>query len=205
MSPRPRFYLMVKGIFMNPNDYSWAEMLSQKIESSTGDYAGVCPFFDVPGINYLVLNRRIGFVEKSLSRFSQSHELIITAHSHGSTITCEFARKTRWRISKIHIFAGACDSDMDKNGLNEAMRNDKVGEVYIYRSPKDPVLKTLHWARKSKIVAGALDAANMRFRTMGYTGPGNVAFPNRVHTIDLPMDHNDWFNDEERLFNWVTV
>lgn len=82
------------------------------------------------------------------------------------------------RIESVHLIAGACEADFEKNGLNDLLMDGRIQRVVIYVGGRDQAMRA---ARVSQWLVGWL---GLGFGTMGLSGPKNV---DRILTIDTPI------------------
>lgn len=114
----------------------------------------------------------------------------IACHSNGTDIVLKGLAKMGWPfVDQLHLISGACESDFDKNGLNEALRRGSVGKVVVYIAGQD----------KALAFADTWLGRMIGYGNLGKVGPQNAdpGFgPDRLNVIRQTMfGHSDWFND----------
>lgn len=139
----------------------------------------------------------------------QGWNINIVSHSNGCAVALEGLALAGWpRVNEIHLISGACEKDFNKNGLNTALINGRVGKVVVYVSGKDKALK----------FAAQPLAKLLGYGVLGLKGPTNVnpvLGPGRVSVINdgpwLNYGHSGcWeesqFNDTcEMITNRITI
>jgi hypothetical protein len=66
----------------------------------------------------------------------------IVAHSEGTATVLQAIKGMGLPvISELHLLNGACDSNFETNGLNDALYMRRVGKVFCYRAGKDMAMK----------------------------------------------------------------
>lgn len=95
-------------------------------------------------------SRRQGYADilagriKAINANPRYSVLDLVGHSEGTDIIT-LALKQGGYARNVHLMGGACDASFDENGLNQALRDERVQRVYVYISPDDEVL----WAASS--------------------------------------------------------
>lgn len=121
------------------------------------------------------------------------HTVSLVGHSNGCDVILDALKLMDWPdIDELHLVSGACNANFRGNGLNEALKNKQVGQVFVYVAGKD------RWLRLANTVMGHM----LGFGTMGLHGALEIAddVKDRVHRIFKPeYDHSTWW--ENRYFS----
>ena len=126
-------------------------------------------------------------------------------HSHGADVACSALKLPLGpdrRMETLILIAPAVEHDFRRNGLNDALRENRLGRVVILCSRNDMTLKWL--ARATRIALGWIPWGIGKAITYGYLGYIAAEKPARLHIdpeirdrviiYDMsPMDHNDYF------------
>lgn len=121
-------------------------------------------------------------------------ELVIGSHSNGGDAAARLLRDNPAAHCKaLHLVAAAADADFELNGLNLVAARRQVGNIYVWVSPDDTVLRD--WATLSTRLFGW---AGLGYGSLGYVGPKNMSAEAAAITrvIRRPgFGHSDYFND----------
>lgn len=132
----------------------------------------------------LLLGWRVRQMTGLLLAEQKHHRIHLVCHSFGCEIAVHALQGKEWlHIESLHLFAACCPSDFNVNGLNDAVLNIRVENIYVYMSHQD----------------GALAAANIfgwQPHPLGLEGPKNVKemVRNNVHVLERPASHCSWFD-----------
>jgi predicted alpha/beta hydrolase family esterase len=119
--------------------------------------------------------------------------LVLVGHSNGCELICRTVKISGAQIRGLHLISGACAADFYTNGLNAALKANRVGKVVAYVAEKDLPMKI---ARVSQNLIGWL---GLGYGTLGLNGPLRTAIEveNRVMPVRQPdFGHSTWFLDE---------
>ena len=87
------------------------------------------------------------------------------------------------RIEELHLISGACESDFNKNGLNENALS--IGKLSVYVAGKDKAMK----------LADSFFGRLLGYGALGKVGPKNMS--RVVNVIEKPsFGHSSWFSGE---------
>ena len=105
----------------------------------------------------------------------------IVAHSEGTATVIEAMKLAGWpKINNVHLLCGACDSNFERCGLNHALYNHNINQVFAYIAGKD-------WAMKleNTLLGKELFDIPESDKSLGLVGPQNVrtSVESRVHKI----------------------
>lgn len=137
---------------------------------------------------------RCAKLQQLLGEYEDWNKVVI-GHSNGAAVAIEGLRLAGWpRIEKLHLVSAACEASFNKNGLNAALRDGRIGKVVVYVSGKDMALR----------LASQPLARLLGYGILGLRGPVNVnpvLGPGRVTTMDdgpwLGYGHSGCFEDSE--------
>lgn len=111
-------------------------------------------------------------------------------HSNGTAVILDGLRRAGWpRTETLHLVCGACDSDFERNGLNWALANGRVGRVFVYVAGRD---RAMWW--ESLLLGRLLFGIRRRSRPLGLSGPTNVrpSFVNQQLSSANRVVRVDW-------------
>lgn len=105
---------------------------------------------------------------KNIKEFSaRDWRINIIAHSEGTVVATDALQLLGWpRVEALHLVCGACDSDFGRLGLNDALRQDRIGAIHCYMAGHDTAMQFEN-----------LTLGRMLFqihRPLGLHGPTNV-------------------------------
>ena len=68
---------------------------------------------------------------------------VIVAHSNGCTVALDALQMLRWMIhvEALHLVSGACDSNLERNGINSGLRSGALGKCCVYIAGKDQAMR----------------------------------------------------------------
>lgn len=185
------FVLFINGILTRPGDqFGWTDRAERWVGDNTDHEYDALEYFHTPlfgrifneGKVYREALALLAGYYASARYAGKEFRPHIVAHSHGCEITRKLILNSGFNFRAVHLFAAAISSDFDK-GLNKALDSGKVGEVCLYVSKADSVLKYL-----PPLSLGL-------YGRLGYEGPKKVAksVVERVHVTTRNMGHSEWF------------
>lgn len=135
--------------------------------------------------------KRVNDIQTIINRLSQG-DIILVGHSNGCDLIERLVKRYTHYFKEIHLIAGASERNFKTNGFNEALRDRKIGEIFIYMSRYDNALKKAKWSTR---LFGWL---GLGYGYIGLVGPSKIAkdVKFKVHTIDMKRDHQDWFSTQ---------
>jgi hypothetical protein len=75
----------------------------------------------------------------------QGWQIICVGHGHGAAVILDGLKRADWpKVEALHLVCPACEADFDRNGLNGALSNGRVGRVFVYCAWRDWVLRLAH-------------------------------------------------------------
>jgi len=136
----------------------------------------------------------------------------LIGHSYGChIITDSIKGYSAGGIGDVSLIAGATEKDFGKNGLNEALQNEIVDKVMIFKSDGDKVLRKA--AGLSQKLFGWIGKGRLSYGQLGLYGPKNVAddVRDKVRVIDsqelfgFNVDHSGWVknNELQKTMNFI--
>lgn len=164
---------LIRGIAGHPSD-------QQEWEYRAADHVILKPHIPARAISYstsfLTVWRRRQWRARRFSKVlrkytTQDWRVHIIAHSEGTVVALDSMKLAGWpRVESVQLVCGACDSDFERNGLNGAIRTEKIGKVFCYTAGRD-------WAmRWENLVLGrVLFGIPERSWPLGLVGPRNVS------------------------------
>ena len=147
--------------------------------------------------------RRIDRAKAVIGTYLGRWDMTIACHSNGDDIILKALAQLKWpRVENLHLISGACEADFDRNGLNVALANGKIGNVSVYVAGKDKALGFVGWFKPARWLG---------YGTLGLKGPMNVEehVKSMVMTVFKPAyGHGDWFTEGanfEETMRWVAA
>jgi pimeloyl-ACP methyl ester carboxylesterase len=185
-------FVFVNGILNFPgNAEGWTDLAASYINSRTPHKAEKFEYLVLPLTRRICLDRKARELAALVAQYA-GQDLTIVGHSNGCELICRMLKVSGVKIKRLHLISGACDADFWKNGLNEALKSGRVGEVVVYVAEKDWPMRL---ARFSQTLLGW---AGLGYGSLGLDGPRNLA-PEVVER-DLvwtvrrsSFGHSDWF------------
>ncbi len=212
-----RIYIFVNGILNRPGDaHAWTDRAAAWVNANTNFKGEKFEYFAGILTRRLFQSAHAQDLAEEIAVFQDS-ELVLVGHSNGCDLILRALRilffdllsKFRWTpIKAIHLISGACEPDFQKNGLNDLLSTNLVGDVTIYIGGQDSHFAHPMWlARQSQRFIGW---AGLGYGTLGATGPENLldSIRGRVHLVGQPCyDHSTWFapGHFEQLMASLTV
>jgi hypothetical protein len=205
--------IFVPGIMQFPNDsHNWdgraqtwvnlnGEAMAHHHESVT--VADRADYFCGPIGRAFFQQRRVDRVIHVLKPYvDKGFSISVSAHSNGTDLILKALGLMDWpRVDALHLISGACKASFDKNGLNKAIKAQRVGRVFVYVAGKDMAL------RLAKGWLGKL----LGYGTLGLHGPKHVLpellmsrrglFPRAEARVvvrkETEFGHSTWFGEGE--------
>lgn len=118
----------------------------------------------------------------------------LIGHSNGADIIQKYINSSYRRIEQIHLVAGACESDFRRSGLNKALITGRLGEVHVYFSKNDNILR----GRKESFFNAACRKIGLGYGWLGYSGPKYVdaLVESRVIRHEWECGHSEYFDKD---------
>lgn len=184
--------IFIPGILSNPEDvFGWTDKGCRDGQRH-GFLVDKYEYLALPILRPFKQDARSDRVGKLVDAWNGS-KIVIVAHSNGCELTSRFLKKFNHYIHQIHFIAGANDSNCDRNGINDALLEDRVGDVFIYSSINDEALR-----KGAKRWTSWLQFIGLNYGWLGLYGPANIdpRVLGRIHIInDNSQVHRSWLGD----------
>lgn len=144
-----------------------------------------------------IKQRRVAkeLVKRIISLNKSGHTIDLIAHSNGCAVVCRALRDRRVKVRNAFLLWGACWESWNRNGLNKAMFEDRVEQVYCFCSRRDWVVGKLGG------LTSWLQFIGLGYGRLSYTGPKEVLSSLVSHVTTVWRD--EWghcsFQSEENL------
>lgn len=162
-----RVHCVVNGILTRPGEArNWTGRAVTWTHLHTDAKAEKVEYWAGPLDRIFGQKARAQKLYKTLSYYA-GHQLTLSGHSNGCDVILDMLRDYPDcpRIGRLNLVSAACESDFDKNGLNDHLIGGHVGEVRVFCGGQDKALALAHtWA-------GRL----LGYGTLGLDGPQHVA------------------------------
>lgn len=181
-------YLLINGINSNPGDaHGWNRRMASEINETTPYKADAFVYFSDTIFRRMFQNARVADLCKVIESYLRSgFEVNLVGHSNGCDIISRILLKRRYNLSQIHLIAGACEADCNKNGINKAIESGRLDQAFIYKSATDTALIK---ARRTSF----LQWFGLGYGFIGLSGPENPG-PDVFTVTRDGYDHSTWFD-----------
>lgn len=189
------YFMFLNGIRTESNDLSsWHFRACDWVENEFGGQASTYHYEVKATTKWILQGRHVDRLADRIRRFSRpGRKLILTGHSNGGDLLrLAFQKHPDLRCHTINMIGSAAPARFDKNGLNDALRQDRVGYVNVWYDEADPALR----------VASAIGWL-MGYGDLGREGPKEVAklVRERVGLIHCPgWGHSGYFDEPSGRF-----
>lgn len=178
-------FLVVNGILTKSSDINGWTDLAEDYYQDRDIIASKYDYFSTATTNWIYQNKRVREVVTLVKR--SLRPVIYVGHSNAGDIFSGVVLNSRCKFPAVHLFAPATNCDFNKNGFNAALKNGRIGKLYIYGSNNDPALK----------LASSLVGRALGFGALGRLGPKNVD-PDIKDRVILDwrdhFGHSDWLS-----------
>jgi predicted alpha/beta hydrolase family esterase len=162
------------------------DMHAEKLENFSGVFTRM-----------LFQRKRARFVARIANKYlDQGCIVYLRGHSNG----CDTIRRALSHITApieaVQLVAPEVDSDFERNGFNQLLRDKKVQRLLVCWGPNDRALKVARHFHKFLNVLGNA------YGVLGLTGPINVApdvRPQVTSVANVQFNHGDWLAKENLL------
>jgi len=190
---RPTIYWLINGIMnwpgcpgnWNKKGVTWLHLHAYPCAAQTDEY------FTTAITAPIHAKRRAEDFADLLDQFKEWRQVAI-AHSNGTKVLLDAQKISHWvRMEAIHLVSGACDADFQRNGLNWAVKNERIGDIYYYIAGHDIAMRF-----EDTMTGKALFGLYPKDKPLGLSGPTNVdpMILGRVHPHREPAyGHSDWW------------
>jgi len=189
-------FVCINGINTLASDDSWNNQ-AEIVLAGKRRMCHAFQYFSDTVFRRMFQDKRVDRLHNLLKRYSDfGLKIKLVAHSNGCDLVCRLLQQHKISIDEIHLVAGAADCDCDKNGINKAFKEGRLGRARFYCSRKDSALKK---AVASKVLFGWM---GLGYDFVGLVGPSNVRVCDDVRVVWRDdFDHSDWFKGAN--FNWL--
>ena len=166
-----RLYLFVPGILQKPEgDNDWADVAVRWVDRNTPHVADAYEYRSGALNRFAGQAKRVADVVELLARLPRDMEVTGVGHSNGCDILLRaLQERARVRFRSLHLIAAAAERDFDKNGLNRAIADGRLGRLYLYGSRKDGALLAARLTQRR-----TLRLFGLGYGDLGRRGPTNM-------------------------------
>ena len=135
--------IFVNGILNFPGDSkNWNYRATVWTHLNTEARANCVEYFCGPIGRAFGQRKRAEKITELLQAYA-GWEIIMVMHSNGNAVgLLALASELIYpHIQELHMVSAACDADFDRNGLNEALEDGRIGSVSVYVNGKDRALR----------------------------------------------------------------
>lgn len=199
---KPRKFIFANGVRSNSNDLeAWLFRAERWVEDHTAHKADTY-HYAVRGLfawrHRAAHVKRLGLCLAAAS-LEGKRDVVFTGHSWGTDLFARaMAEFPTLAVHSAHLIGGAAQESFKTNGLNEALRQGRVGRVAVYFNPGDPVLQRHRYWKY------------LGYGKLGLKGPTDVE-PDVDHLVErVPcpgVGHSGYFAGDrfERTMRMVTA
>ena len=157
------------SIFGDSRD--WPVQLSIWINTKTPFKAQAQFYFTTPlTVDWNQKRRSKSFGEIVRAYSDAGFRVNLVGHSNGTRVILDGLRAADWpTVATIHLLMGACDADFNRNGLNWALRENKVERVISYIADNDMAMRC-----EDTLIGLRLFGLPWKDKPLGLVGPVNV-------------------------------
>lgn len=187
-----KVFIFVNGILNLPGDVSaWTDRAESWIEANTNYKATKMEYFTSALLRRIHQEDRVDNLKTICERYGD-HKIVLVGHSNGCDVILRLIARNQLDFHSVHLIAGACEKDFNKNLLNNALRDGSVGKVTVYWSKRDKALK------KAKLSTRLFGWLGLGYGYLGLVGPVNVDddVSGRVESYERRFDHSQWFSQK---------
>ena len=188
-----RLIAFIPGINAFPGDLAgWTDRAASWTHIHTDARAEKCEYLAFPLTRRLFQQFRAGKIARMLERYFLSgkySELDLVGHSNGCDIILRVLEQTFFHVNRVHLIAGACEADFEKNGLNDKLNTGRIGKVFVYWGDRDYAMDI------AALTAPILGLFGFGYGTLGWHGPLNH-IPGVIKRHRSDFNHSTWFKPE---------
>jgi pimeloyl-ACP methyl ester carboxylesterase len=149
---------------------NWPNKAIVNIHKNTPCKAQTLLYATIPLLAALTRRWRARQLGKLLTAY-KGCKIHIVGHSEGTATVLEALRLLDWpEVETLHLVCGACDSNYERNGLNFALRHNRIEKVFVYVADKDNAMK---W--EDTIIGLLMFGISWNDLPLGLSGAKNVA------------------------------
>lgn len=190
---KPRVIIFINGIMNKPGSArGWTDRAVTWTHKHTEFSAEKFEYFCDVVFRRLFQGRRAKDLAALIEEY-KGDEIVLVGHSNGCDLILRALKLISpfTQIKAIHFISGASEPDFYKNGLNQALRENRIEQITVYVAGKDLPMKIAAWSGK------VLGVFGLGYGTLGRRGAVNNLHPTKVREIIKPtFGHSDWFDGE---------
>jgi len=174
-------FLFEHGINALPSDWrDWTNRAIFHVHDQTPYHAQSLEYFAGPIVAHFRHRHLADGFAKLVCRYAgNGWKIVVVAHSNGARIVVEGLRRARWpRVEELHLVCGAVDANFERNGLNAALYDRKIGSAHVYVAGLDRAMQI-----EDTLLGRQL--FGIRSEPLGLFGPLHVrpSLAGRVHVV----------------------
>jgi hypothetical protein len=181
--------IFVPGINTLPGSWSdWANRAAVWWNTKTDEKSDIEVYFTTAlTVGILETRRAKNLGLKIKAYLAEDFTVNLVGHSNGTHIICDALRLSNWpHVNNVHLACGACDSNFLRSGVDFALTDGKIQQIFCYVAGKDMAMKV-----ENTLLGKFLFQMNESDKPLGLVGPKNVSQSNagKVHLINkAPWD-----------------
>lgn len=194
---RKRIYIFVNGILTVPGSASnWNRRAVTWTHLHTEHRAESLEYLSTVLMRPFFQRRRARKLANKIRFYAAARwEIVLAGHSNGCDVIVDALRMIdshprHTPIRGVHLIAAACDRDFEANGLNAAIRNERITHnVRVYVGGKDIALR----------LASTIPGWLLGYGTLGLCGPSELDYDasKKVIThVEPTFRHGTWFGEK---------
>lgn len=190
-------YIYINGILNRPGSAEgWTDRAVTWTHLNTDNRAEKFEYFTTIFTHAIGQSRRAKKYAKMV-RYYKGWDIVLVGHSNGCDVVLRILRRLKKvKIKAIHLLAGACETDMVKNGVLSQLEQGLLGNVKVYLGGQD---KAMWAAWASKI----LKPTGFGYGDLGGSKPEEIAkHIGKANVIYKPKyDHGAWWEEKNGNFS----
>lgn len=197
-------YVFINGILTMPGDSEgWTDRAVTWINTRTASKAEKWEYATGPILRRIRQQERAEKIARLISFYERAEfEVVLVGHSNGCDIIArvlDLREASVWSYSRpvrsIHLFAPAADA----GDFIQAIDDESVRRVFVYRGGQDRALKAGRWSRRLFGWAG-LGYGSLGLADDDDTAGLELEYRPGVVVYDVPaFGHSDWFTRGEQF------
>lgn len=184
-------FIFVNGILTFPGRANnWNVRAVTQVQAEYRIYGETVEYFTGPLFSRVVLqtDRTNKLVQKLRSYSDRGWDIHLVVHSNGGNVAVSSLQKLNWpQIRSLHFISSANDANFEKSGLNWALEEGRIEQIFLYMGGKD-------WA----LWLASLSPIQLLFGygSLGRTGPKMIS-DTAVKKVTVyykhTFGHGTWF------------